>query len=131
MLNRSYLREIVGGLEAAGQSVFHVLLDAQEPALRARIEASDEARPWRLGHLAEYRAARGWMIDDADLVVDTTMLVPAAVAHLIAGALPGWGPPERSGRDLVEEAQDADDLAVVVGDGDIETDDKRLGSLGS
>jgi len=89
VLTRPYLREIVNSLQAAGLPVFHVVLDAQEAALRSRIEGSDEARQWRLDHLAEYRAARGWMIDDADLVVDTTMLVPAAVARLIARALPG------------------------------------------
>ena len=115
VLTRSYLREIVDGLATAALPVFHVVLDAQEPALRSRIEASDEARPWRLGHLAEYRAARSWMIDDADLVVDTTTLAPAAVAQRIARALPGAGPQDRSGRDLVEEAENTDDLAVVIG----------------
>ena len=101
VLTRSYLREMVDGLEAAGLPVFHVVLDAQEPALRSRIEGSDEARPWRLAHLAEYRAARGWMIGDADLVVDTTLLAPAAVARLIARALPGAVPRDGSGRGIL------------------------------
>lgn len=89
VLTRPYLHEMTGGLEAAGLPVCHVLLDADEPALRSRIEGSDEARQWRIDHLAEYRSARGWMIADADLVVDTTVLGPAAVARVIAGALPG------------------------------------------
>ena len=99
VLSRSYLREIVAGLQAVGLPVFHVVLDADDRALRSRIEACDEARQWRLDHLAEYRAARGWMFDDANLIVDTTTLGPAAVARLIAGALPGAGPRDRSGID--------------------------------
>jgi hypothetical protein len=105
VLTRSYLREIIDGLEAAGLPVFHVVLDAPRPALRARIEGSEEARQWRLDHLAEYEAARGWMTGDADLVVDTTTLGPAAVARAIAHELPGWVQADGSGRDLVADGR--------------------------
>jgi hypothetical protein len=67
--------------------VFHVLLDVQEPVLRNRIEASGEAVEWRLEHLAEYQAARPWLLDAADLVVDTTALSAAHAAQSVAGAL--------------------------------------------
>jgi chloramphenicol 3-O-phosphotransferase len=89
VLDRPYLQQIRSGLEAAGQTVFLVLLDASDDALRRRIEGSDEARQWRIDHLAAYRAAREWMITDADLVVDTTTLPPSAAAEKIAAALPG------------------------------------------
>ena len=59
ILNQDDLAEIFTGLRAAGIAVFHVLLDATDDVLRRRIEASDEARQWRLDHLADYRQARG------------------------------------------------------------------------
>ncbi len=89
VLCRDYLEQIVSGLRAAGQPVVHVVLDADEAVLRGRIEGSDEARQWRLDHLAAYRAARAWMTAAADLVVDTARLTPAQAAAQIAGALPG------------------------------------------
>ena len=88
ILNREYLAEIVTGLRAAGVAVFHVLLDASEEVLRRRIEASQEARQWRLDHLTEYRQAHGWLRRDADLVLDTTALTAAQAAGQIASALP-------------------------------------------
>jgi chloramphenicol 3-O-phosphotransferase len=89
ILNRDYLAEIFTGLRGSGLAVFHVLLDASEPALRRRIEASEEARQWRLDHLAGYRRARPWLCQDADFVLDTAPLTPAQVARRITGALPG------------------------------------------
>jgi chloramphenicol 3-O-phosphotransferase len=91
VLDRPYLQEIVGGLRALDLGVFHVVLDADEAALRSRIEGSDEATQWRLDHLAQYRAARSWMIEEADLVVDTTAVRPAQAAQLIARKLSGIG----------------------------------------
>lgn len=76
------------GLRAAGLAVFHVLLDASEDALRRRIEASEEAWPWRLDHLAEYHQARAWLRHGADLVLDTATLTAAQAARQIASALP-------------------------------------------
>ena len=69
-------------------AVFHVLLDASDDVLRRRIEASPEARQWRLDHLAEYRQARGWLRREADLVLDTAALTAAQAAREIASALP-------------------------------------------
>jgi hypothetical protein len=88
VLTRDYLAEIFAGLRAAQLTPFHVLLDAGEEVLRARIGASPEARQWRLDHLAPYRAARPWLRQEADLVVDTTALTAAQAAGAIAGALP-------------------------------------------
>lgn len=90
VLDQPYLRAIRRGFEESDQQVFNVLIDATQDALRARIEASDEARQWRLDHLAAYREARGWMSADADLVVDTTAMSPAAAAEKIAAALPSY-----------------------------------------
>lgn len=89
VLVRDYLEEIFTGLRAAGLAVFHVLLDAGEDVLRRRIEGSAEAQAWRLAHLAGYRAARPWLTEAADLVVDTGVLAPGEVANRIASALPG------------------------------------------
>ena len=91
VLVRDYLEEIFTGLRMAGLTVFHVLLDAEDDVLRRRIHGSDEAREWRLAHLARYRAARTWLIEAADLVVDTAVLTPDEVASRVASALPGLG----------------------------------------
>ncbi len=70
------LKQIFAGLCAAQLLDFHMLLDAEEVVLRVRIEASDEARRWRLACLA------------ADLVVDTTASAPEQAARAIASVLP-------------------------------------------
>jgi hypothetical protein len=88
VLTRAYLEEIFASLRAAKLAVFHVLLDADEAVLRRRIENSAEARQWRLDHLVPYRAARSWLAEAADLVVDTGALGPASVARVIGEALP-------------------------------------------
>jgi chloramphenicol 3-O-phosphotransferase len=89
ILNRDYLAEIFTGLRAAGIGVFHVLLDASDDVLRRRIEASEEARQWRLDHLADYRQARGWLRHEADLALDTAAFTPAQSAREIVSALHG------------------------------------------
>jgi hypothetical protein len=89
VLVRDYLEEIFAGLRAAGLAVFHVLLDADEQVLRRRIQGSDEAQAWRLAHLAGYLAARPWLVEAADLVVDTAAAAPDEVAGQVASALPG------------------------------------------
>jgi hypothetical protein len=88
-----YLEEIITALHAAGIDVFHVLLDVREPALRRRIDGSQEAVEWRLQHVAEYQASRSWLLHAADLVVDTTELSPADAAAGIVRALPPLSPP--------------------------------------
>jgi AAA domain len=85
---RAYLEQIFTGLREAGLEVFHVVLDAAEDLLRQRILGSEEAQAWRLDHLAEYQSSRAWMIQAADLVVDTSCRPPAEIAHQIASALP-------------------------------------------
>lgn len=89
ILARAYLEQIFAGLREVGQTVFHVVLDADEDELRQRIQGSGEAQAWRLAHLAEYRSSRSWMIQAADLVVNTGGQTPSAVAHQITDALPG------------------------------------------
>jgi hypothetical protein len=88
VLIQDYLEEITATLTAAGQETFHVVLDADEATLRARIESADEARQWRLAHLPDYQNARPWLLRTADLVVDTGHHSPADVARCIAAALP-------------------------------------------
>ena len=88
VLDRSYLAEIFEGLRSVGIDVFHVVLDSEESLLRRRIEGSDEARQWRLDHLARYQAARGWLAEEADLILDTSVMGPGEVASRIAAALP-------------------------------------------
>ena len=92
VLARGYLEEIFACLRAGGLAVFHVLLDADQEVLRRRIQGSDEAQAWRLAHLAGYRAARPWLCQAADLVVDTAAAAPDEVANRVASALPGLGP---------------------------------------
>ena len=88
ILVRAYLEQIFAGLRDAGLDVLHFVLDADEEVLRQRIQGSAEARAWRLDHLAEYRSSRAWMIQAADLAVDTACRTPPEIAHQIAAALP-------------------------------------------
>ena len=92
ILNQDYCSEIFTGLRAAGIQVFHVVLDASEDVLRRRIEASDEAREWRLDHLAGYLLALPWLRRDADLLLDTAALRPAQAAAEIARAVASLNP---------------------------------------
>lgn len=89
VLKRDYLDKILVPLRVAGLEVFHVVLDADEAVLRSRLEGSDDASVWRLDHLDEYQAARQWMVEAADLVVDTAATTPAQIARRIHAALPG------------------------------------------
>lgn len=96
VLKREYLDQVLVPLRVAGLEVFHVLLDADEAVLRSRIEGSDEASIWRLDHLDEYCAARPWMVETADLVVDTAATTPPQIARKIFAALPGMPAPPRA-----------------------------------
>jgi hypothetical protein len=87
VLDAGYYEEIVGALDSRGLATFHVVLDAPAEVLRRRIESSDEARPWRLRQLPAYLEARDWMLDSADLVVDTDINSPSEVALVIRAAL--------------------------------------------
>lgn len=90
VLNADYMREIREGLTAAGEKLFEVVLDISEPVLRARIAGdsveSEGCRDWRTDHIAAYFESRSWMVQTADLVVDTSALSPADVAQRVADA---------------------------------------------
>jgi hypothetical protein len=59
------------GLELDASPEEISMLDwAIDGVLRRRIEASEEARRWRLDHLAEYRQSRSWLRHEAHLVLD-------------------------------------------------------------
>jgi hypothetical protein len=88
VLSKEYLDALFAPLEAAQLKVFHVVLDASDSVLRSRIEMSDEAQEWRLGHLDAYREAREWLTDQADLVVDTAASTPPQIARRIVAGLP-------------------------------------------
>ncbi|PRX49151.1 shikimate kinase [Prauserella shujinwangii] len=91
VLVREYLREIFDGFAAARVPVRHVLLHADEPELRRRIDGdvaeSARARAWRLEHVAAYREALPWLRTSAD-VVDTVGRAPDRVAAEVARTLP-------------------------------------------
>ncbi len=75
VLNASYWDELLAGLRSVDMPVFHVVLDCNEGELRRRIESDREeptAKDWRLDHIKTFHAARSWMTEAADLVVDTT-----------------------------------------------------------
>jgi broad-specificity NMP kinase len=89
VLEEDYWDELVRALTDRGHDVLHVLLEADEATMRARVEADVEeamARAWRLDHLARYAEARAWMVRRADLVVDTTDLTAEQVADRVAEA---------------------------------------------
>ncbi|WP_420452920.1 AAA family ATPase [Ilumatobacter sp.] len=90
VLVADYWEELVAGFRYRGLPIFHVLLECDESELRRRITADEvesQALEWRLDHIAESRAARSWMADAADLVLDTTDVGPEAAADRIADAL--------------------------------------------
>jgi hypothetical protein len=93
--------------------VLHVLPDASDDVLRRRIEASPRAWHWRLDHLTEYRQARGWLGQEADLVLDTAALTGAQAARESVSALPSLErafPRQRCQRFLCGKAQRSADL---------------------
>lgn len=90
VLNRHYWAELRQGLQDHGETVFHVLLDCEEDVLRDRIEndaVESQAREWRIDHLPTYRKEKAWLVEAADLVIDTTGLAPEEVAAVILKGL--------------------------------------------
>jgi hypothetical protein len=86
VLEEDYWDELMQGLAARGHDVLLVVLEAKEPVLRERIEVDEEevgAKQWRLDHLTKYEDARPWLTARADLMVDTTHLLPQRVADLV------------------------------------------------
>lgn len=98
LLAADYLDEVLGGLADRGLRTLHVLLDVDETELRRRIEASAQARQWRLEHMAEYAAARDRMRARADVVVDTSSIPVAEVATRISRQILRELPATGSGR---------------------------------
>jgi hypothetical protein len=97
LLRQTYLHEIVTGLRADGVEVMQVLLDATDEELRRRIDA-DDALPadddvaarttrWRRDKLSAYGAARPWLRDQVDLVIDTDAMPVTRVADAVEAAL--------------------------------------------
>jgi hypothetical protein len=90
VLVEQYWREISTGLAHHAIPVRHVVLHADQDTLRKRIEGDTFLGPssFRLSHLEPYaEAARTWLHDEADIVVDTTFLTPAMAAAQIVEAL--------------------------------------------
>ena len=90
VLRQEYWAELSAALNDLGEQTFHVVLDADEPTLRSRIENDQlelTGRQWRLDHISQYAAAREWMVTAADLVVDTSRLAVQEVVAHIAGAI--------------------------------------------
>ena len=72
------------------EQVVHIVLDADEGTLRNRIENDEvelSGRQWRLDHIAKYAAARKWMTEDADLVIDTSSLEAGDVVTRLEEAI--------------------------------------------
>lgn len=90
VLVADYWAELVEGFADRGLRIFHVLVDCEEDELRRRIttdEIESQASEWRLDHVARFQAARSWIADAADLVVDTTDVAPEEAADRIATAV--------------------------------------------
>lgn len=91
LLRREYRDEIFGALAARRIPVRHLLLHADESALRHRIDARATAeggtsRAWCLGHLRPYETALPWITAEAH-TVDTSRLTPRQTAERVAGAI--------------------------------------------
>jgi hypothetical protein len=90
LLCEEYAVEIFHALDNLSWPVFHIVLDAPEQVLRARIDGSDEGGPdpagvaevrrWRLDHVAAYERAREQWLPDAGTVLPTAGRTPADVA---------------------------------------------------
>ena len=91
LLRRRYLEEIHGRLQARGQEVHHVLLDASAEVLVERIEADDNPDPqgWRMDNLGAYLTARRELRELAT-VIDTDDLTPEEVADELQALVQAW-----------------------------------------
>ncbi len=90
VLDRRYWAELRSGLANEGIDVCHVVLDVDRATLQTRIEndrADPDIRQWRLDHIEAYLGAQRWLVDDADLVVDTTTLDPDGVVKTVVASL--------------------------------------------
>lgn len=90
VLSAKYWTELSGGFADEGLDVFHVVLDCDHNALRRRIiddQVEVDAQQWRLGHLDRYEAEQAWLVESADLVVDTTTATPEQATATILAAV--------------------------------------------
>lgn len=90
VLRQDYWADLKASFSELDDQVIHVVLDADEANLRSRIENDQveiSGRQWRLDHLESYAAARAWMIEDADLVIDTSRLTAEDVVYRITEAV--------------------------------------------
>jgi hypothetical protein len=90
VLVEEYWQEIEAGLIGLGHTILQVLLDVEEGALHARIDADEDGhdiRKWRHKHVEPYLAARPWLLAAADLVIDTTEIdAETAAAQILRRA---------------------------------------------
>lgn len=85
-------QQLRAGLVGRGHRIVHVLLDADEATLRSRINADPtgtepSVHGWRHDYVATYEPARPWLLEAADLVVETGSRSAAEVAPAIAAYL--------------------------------------------
>lgn len=90
VLEQEYWRQLRTAFAALTLDVFTVLLDVEPDVLADRIVADEleaQARRWRLDRIQTYAARRAWMLESADLVVDSTAVPVGEVAGRIVGAV--------------------------------------------
>nr|WP_180217958.1 NUDIX hydrolase [Streptomyces albus] len=121
LLRREYRDEMFGAFAARRIPVRHLLLHAEETALRERIAAratTDGAstRAWCLGHLPPYQAALPWITAEAH-TVNTTYLTPRRTAERLAEAI-------RAGEGAVDIVQTPEPKAETVAAGVLLFDDR-------
>lgn len=114
LLCREYRDEIFGALAARRIPVRHVLLHAEEPILRERMEQraatdGEPTRAWCRRHLAAYRAALPWITAEAH-TLDTSQLSPRRTAERTAEAI-------RAGAGAVDIVQTPEPTAETVASG--------------
>lgn len=86
VLHEQYWDELETALIALGHKVFHVVLEADPDEVRRRIDTDEvevTAKTWRHKHLPVYAEAREWLIDRADLIVNTSNVDPSEAARQI------------------------------------------------
>lgn len=91
LLSREHRDEMFGALAARRIPVRHLLLHADEPVLRHRIDEratleGGTTRAWCLGHLRPYQSALRWITSEAH-TVDTSRLTPRQTAERVAEAI--------------------------------------------
>lgn len=86
VLIESYWEELLAGLQRENMTPLSIVLDCHPDVLRRRILDDDVERGaegWRLEHIDKYQLARDWLLESADLVIDTTSLAVSQVANLL------------------------------------------------